>query len=344
MKRYLKFFRKYRRYVIVAGILLIGVGIWLWRQSQPISDIKTVKVARRTIAQVVSSSGKTKSIEEVTLHFQTPGRLSWIAVMEGDRVWAGQIVASLDTHELQKNLEKALRDYLITRNDFEEDRLVTYDLPVKTDTIKRILEKNQWNLEKAVLDVELKDIALKFATLVSPISGIVTNIDTLVAGVNVTIADSINISNMDKIIFLANVDETEIGQITLGMQAQINLDAFPDKTFTGSVGKIAFAAEQTSAGATVFPVEIYLTEPTGLRIGLNGDVSIGVRESQNTFSIPLEAVREEDDLQFVYVKEGETYRKQPVKTGIQTEDDVEILEGLSQNQEVVTAGFQRLPQ
>ncbi len=339
MKRFLRFIKKRRAYVIIIGIVLVVMGIWQWRQSRSGSDIETIKVTREAITETVSSSGKIKTLEQVDLHFQTGGRLAWVGVKEGDTVFAGQAIASLDSRELQKNLEKALRDYSKVRNDFEEDRLVTYDNPVITDTVKRILEKNQWDLEKAVLDVELRDIARNLATIVSPIAGIVTHLDTPIAGVNTSVTDTFTIANIDKLVFLASVDETEVGRITVGMPAEINLDAYPDQIFTGTVGKIAYAAEQTSAGATIFPVEIYFTDPAVLRIGLNGDVTINVRESSNTLTIPLEAIREEKDTKFVYVKEGINYRKQPVKTGLQTEDNVEITEGLAENAEVVISGL-----
>ena len=81
-----------------------------------------------------------------------------------DRVKAYQAIAQLDSREVQKNLEKVLRDYSAERNDFEEMWRVTYKgikdpQTALTDTVKRILEKNQWDLEKAVLDVELKHLA-----------------------------------------------------------------------------------------------------------------------------------------------------------------------------------------
>ena len=139
MTRLVKFVKKNRLPVIIIGIVLIAIGIWQWRQSQTPKNIETLNISRETIAQVVSSSGKTKSLEEVTLHFQTSGRLAWVGVKEGDTVFAGQAIASLDTRELAKNLEKALRDYSKVRNDFEEDRLVTYDDPVITDTDRRLL-------------------------------------------------------------------------------------------------------------------------------------------------------------------------------------------------------------
>jgi macrolide-specific efflux system membrane fusion protein len=74
----------------------------------------------------VQSSGKTKADTSAELKFQTSGKLAWVNVKEGDAVEAYQAIAGLDPREVQKTLEKALRDYSSERNDFEEMWRVTY--------------------------------------------------------------------------------------------------------------------------------------------------------------------------------------------------------------------------
>lgn len=199
-------------------------------------------------------------------------------------------------------------------------------------------------MDKAVLDVEIKDIALQLATLITPIDGIVTQIDTPVAGVNVITTDTFSVANPNSIVFSANVDETDVGKVILGQTAQIDLDAFPDQSFTGSVSSIAFAAETSSGGATVFPVEISFADMTNLRIGLNGDVTIILSEHPSLVTIPTTAIREtEEEEKYVVKKVGKKYEKTFVETGIDTEDDTEIKSGLSLGEQVVTDGFQYLP-
>src|SRR3972149_2503987 len=94
----------------------------------------------------------------------------------------------MDMREVQKNLENELKDYAKQRNDFENRLQVAYDARplIIDDRVRRILEKDQWDLDKAVLDVELKALAVEYSTLVTPIAGIVTHVDTPVAGVNIT--------------------------------------------------------------------------------------------------------------------------------------------------------------
>lgn len=337
--------KKYLIIVAVVGIGLIWFFFWRGKPQSNTAKIETATVKLEKIRETVSSSGKTKAETQVDLKFQTGGRLAWIKVKEGDTVTKYQALAGLDQQELQKNLTKALRDYSKTRNDYEEAHRDTYrDKPV-TDTIKRILEKNDWDLDKAIIDVELKDIALKWAVLTTPIAGIVTRVDTPVAGVNILSTNVITVADPESLIFSANIDETDIGKINQDLPAEVTLDAYPGEIFSGNVANIAFAAETSSGGATVYPVKIKLPENEQLRLGLNGDVSIIIKEIPQTLILPLEAIKEsnKDKTKYVIKKSGDKFAKVTVKTGIVGETETEILDGLANGDEVVYKGFQLLP-
>lgn len=342
-------FQRYWKIVLI--ILLVAAGVIFWSQrsatQKVAASITTTTVKKSDFVKTITSSGKTKAVKSVDLKFQTSGKLTWVGVKEGDTVRAYQAIAKLDTREVQKNLEKALRDYSNERNDFEESRQVTYGFKKTTDvndTIKRILEKNQWDLEKAVMDVELKHIAVEFATLVTPIGGIVTHVDTSVAGVNITPATAVfTVSDPSSLVFQANVDETDISGITLGQPATITLDAFPQSSFSGVISFIAYSSEQSSGGATVFPVKIAFANPDNLRIGLNGDITIETSRQTDVLTVPTEVIREEKGNTYVYKKTDGKYEKISVTTGIKNEDDIVIISGLVDGDTVVTKGFANLP-
>lgn len=341
---------RYWKVFLVIVILLGGIVFWAKKTAseKTTASITTTKVIQRDFVKTLSSSGKTKAEKSVELKFQTSGKLAWVGVAEGDTISAYQAIASLDSREVQKNLEKALRDYSNERNDFEQTWRVTYDgkkpNDAFNDTVKRVLEKNQWDLEKAVLDVELKHLAVEFATLVSPIGGVVTHIDTPVAGINVTPATAtFAVSDLTSLIFEANVDEVDVGGLTLGQSAMISLDAFPEATFSGRVSYISYVSETSSGGATVFPVKIAFDVPQNLRIGLNGDITIETERRDEALMVPSEAVREDRDGTYVYKKIGKTFKKILVKTGPRNEDNVVILSGVNVGDLVVTKGFTSIP-
>jgi macrolide-specific efflux system membrane fusion protein len=342
-----------KKFIIIALVLFLLVGGGLAMRQRSASSrastaITTAKVQRANFVNAISSSGKTAADKSVELKFQTSGRLAWVGVAEGDYVNAYQVIATLDVREVQKNLEKALRDYSLERNDFEEARQVTYGFKQPTDvndTIKRILEKNQWDLEKAVLDVELKSLALEFSRLVTPIAGVVTHIDTPIAGVNITPATAVfAVSDPTSLVFEANVDETDVGSLSIGQTATIMLDAFPEATFSGSISFISYSSEQSSGGATVFPVKIAFDDPQNVfRIGLNGDIQIETERQDDVLTIPTEAVREDTDGAYVYRKSDGKYETVRVATGAKSEEAIIVTSGLAEGDTVVTKGFTALP-
>lgn len=309
------------------------------------SSIETTVVKRTTFTKTITSSGKTKAAKAAELKFQTSGNLTWVGVKEGDTVQAYQAIARLDAREVQKDLENELRDYSKQRNDFEEMWRVTYKgtkdpQTALTDTVKRILEKNQWDLEKAVLDVEIEHVSVEYATLVTPIAGIVTRADTPVAGINITPATAVfEVVDPGSLVFEASVDEVDVANIAVGSRATVALDAYPNTPFEGSVSKIAFAAKISSGGATVFPVEVSIATSSAVRIGMNGDVTIEADKETEVLVVPSEAVREDEKGPYVYKKDGKMVKKISVGLGTQSDGEVVIRSGLTEWDEVVTKGF-----
>ena len=332
--------RKLMAAAIIIAALIIGFAGWKRFRPQPIKaqyELTTVK--REDIRQTVVASGKVESRSQVELKFQTSGYLSWVGVKEGDQVNKWQAIASLDQRELQKTLEKTLRDYSKERNDFEEDIQVTYRDKALTDTIKRILEKNQWDLDKAVLDVELKDIALKYSSLVTPIAGVVTHIDTPIAGVNVTPATAVfTVADPEQLIFVAEIDEIDIGKLALAQPAQLVLDAFPDQAFPVTVSWLDFSSSLDSSGATVYLVKFNLLNPEQrLRLGMNGEVTIGVAERVDVLTVPASSVTQEEGSSKVQVVINNKIEDRDVTTGLESEDSIEITSGLNEAETVIVA-------
>jgi HlyD family secretion protein len=211
------------------------------------------------------------------------------------------------------------------------------------DSMKRILQNNQWDLNKAVYDVELKHLAVEYSSLVTPIGGIVIHIDTPTAGVNITPATAtFDVVDPDSLMFEANIDEVDVGDLEIGQTATVALDAFPDATFSGKVSYISYSSVLSGGGATVFPVQITFDSPEKLRIGLNGDVTITSLTIPDVVVVPIEAIREEAGKKYVYRKSKLTYEKIYVKTKEQNDKQIVITGGISSGDDVVIKGFSNI--
>lgn len=332
---------KHWKLISILTIVLL-VAFFFYQKSTSIqsksTDEKEITVVKKTLQKTISASGKIKAENEAVLKFQTSGLLSWVGVKEGDNVEKWQTIAFLDNRELKKTLEKSLRDYSKERWDFEEDKEVTYKDRVVTDTVKRILEKNQFDLEKSVLDVELDDIALRFATLATPISGIVTGIDSPIAGVNITPATaSFTVSDPDSLIFSAEIDEADISHIKLKQKVLLTLDAYPEEEIKGAIYKIGFTAKTTSGGGNAFPVKIKLPPNKNLefKIGMNGDANIIFQEKKGALVLPINVLSIENGKTYVEKLVNGNKVKTFVTTGLETDEETEIKKGLSVGDKVI---------
>lgn len=323
-------------------LLLIILGLVAYNKLVPKPPEKLYElttVQKRHIQQTITASGTVHSETEVDLKFQTSGQIAWIGVKEGDYVQKWQAIASLDQRELRKNLTKELRDYSKERHDFEEGKQVTYRDSVLTDTVRRILDKNQWDLDKAVLDVEIEDITLRLASIISPIDGIIIHIDVPVPGVNITSTTALfTVADPNNLFFEAEIDEADISLITATQSAEIVLDAYPDESIPATVESIDFDASADSSGSTVFIVKFKLTNNNTqkFRLGMNGEVIINVAQKQNILTVPYQSLIEDDTIQVKLVKDKKVV-EQEVTTGISNDDYIEITSGLKENDVIVVA-------
>lgn len=339
-----------RRKLGVFSLLLL-LCLFCFQKRQRVPRLKTTKVEKEDLRGTVSAAGKIEAEKEIHLKFQTSGRLAWVGVSEGDWVKRGQAIAQLDTRELEKKLQKALKDYLKERWDFEQERenygitsdnLDSYFL---ANEVRRILEKNQFDLEKAVLEVELRDIALRYATLVSPIAGIVTHIDTPVAGVNITPATAVfTIIDPSSLVFKAKFDEIDIGQVKEGQKAFISLDAYPQERIESKVEKIAFSSTTTRGGGTAFLAKFSLPENKDLkfRVGMNGDVEVVLWEKKDVLTVPSEAIVKRRERYYLFVLREGVVRRQEIKIGRQTEAKTEVLEGVKEGERIVVGNLSKI--
>ncbi len=327
----------------VAGLTILGLGLtganYLKGNGKNL-PYKMAQVKLQDVVQTVSASGKVSSEEMATLRFQTSGRLSWVGVKEGDRVIKWQALASLDKRELEKKLKQELLDYQDERWDFEQTQ-EDYQDAALTEAIRRTKDQGQFDLDRVVLDVELADIALKYATLFSPIEGIVVSLDAPHAGVNVTPTTAeIIIANPSKMVLIANIDEADIGKIKEGQKALVLLDAYPEEQMELRVSKIGFDATTTAGGGTAFPVEFSLPAYEGdrFKLGMNGEVEIVITEVKDVLTVPFESVQEDMDGNFVYVLKENKPVKQRVEIGFSNDVDSQVLTGLGEGDEIIVSG------
>ena len=149
----------------------------------------------------------------------------------------------------------------------------------------------------------------------------------------------ISIANLDKMIVKIDVNEVDIGLIKVGLSAKVKIEAFEKKKYEGRVLNIAPQAKPSTDGKiNVFKTEIeIITKAPELHTGMKAVVEIVLREKKAVVIAPVECIFEEDGEQCAYLLKDTTWERRLVKIGLYDDNNIEITEGLAENEKIATS-------
>ena len=262
---------------------------------------------------------------------------------------------------LIKNTEErfARQKSLFASNLVDEN---SFDLLENELSLARVdLRSLQESLSQARAALDQAKELLGKTQIKSPIDGIVIQIDvkvgeTVIAGTtNIPGSTMMVIADPSESLTEVQVDEADIAQVRENQRADIYAAAWPDAALSGTVQSIASVARRPQGQQSLsFLVKILLDEQDtmAIRPGMSVRADIYTETSDETLAIPVQAVLYDEELDneanskedqpYVYViEEGKAVRKD-VKTGISSDSDQEILEGLSKGDRVISGPFRTL--
>ena len=320
---------------------ILGVGLYIFGTQKTTTTSKKMKtsiVRRGSLKIAFSIDGKT-TVERRDLKFTVSGKVSHIGVKEGQEVKKWQYLMALDTQDVQKNLQKNLKDYLITRNTFDQTGQVIYPAGALNDTMKRALENTQYTLDKSVLDVEIKNIALNESYLYSPIEGVVSAINikegeatnTQNGGVVITI------TKPDSLAFESFAEDTDVLKISKDQKTLVKIDAIQNITFPSQVEFISNLATVDQNGLSSYKVKALITDQKGYSLldGMAGQIQFITKEKSGILIIPNGAVYRKNNISYVTILEDKKVKEVAIETGFTDGKEVEVSAGLHQGDEII---------
>lgn len=234
------------------------------------------------------------------------GRVEEILVQEGDKVKRGQILARMSSTE---------RAALVDAARSQGDEALEY-----------------W-----------EDV-YKQTPIISPINGEVI-VRSIEPGQTVTTNDTVLVLS-DRLIVTAQFDETDIGRVSVGQEAVIALDAYPNVKIKGIVDHIAYESELIN-NVTIYDVDIVPREvPPFFRSGMSANVEVVQKKREGVILIPVEAINRDEGKTYVEVrnKPGNTVEKRAVEIGLSDEKSVEVASGLTTADTVIVQDRSHSPQ
>ena len=299
-----------------AGLLLIALSLAACGTGTPepaADQYETSTAERRPLVLVVEASGVIEPTRTVELKSKASGEILQLGADTGDTVEAGTVLVRIDPRIPRNRLDQALAQQNAAKAKLTNAR----------SQLERgeKLRENAWinpaDYDKLVLDaataesevvaarvaVENARIALEDTEVRAPIDGtilskrvergqVISSPTTDVGGGTLLMT----MANLDSVRLRTRVDETDIGKLVPGMEAQISVASFPGKRFAGTIEKIEPQAT-VEQNVTLFPVLISLpNEEHLLRPGMNVEARFEVARRDDALTIPVTALRTERDV------------------------------------------------
>ena len=352
--------------MVIAGlvaIVFIGTFVFLWIKAQPqpkVYDEFTPTVA--DLRKTTVLTGKIEPRNEVNIKPQISGIITELMKEAGQTVQAGEVIAKVkvipDMGQLssaQSRLRLAEINLKQARTDYEREKVLYDKGLVSADEYDKIHQAyNQAREERSAAQDNLEVVrdgvssnnANASSTLVrSTVTGVILDIPVKV-GNSVILSNTFNdgttiatVANMNDLIFRGNVDETEVGQVNVGMPMTITVGALQDLKFNARLEYISPKAVEAN-GANQFEIKaaVQVPEKTGVRSGYSANAQIVLAEALHVLTVPESAIHFEGNNTYVYLVQGKgknkTYQRRDVKVGLSDGVNIQIKSGLTTNDRV----------
>lgn len=310
---------------VIAVLVVALIAFNLFKSGTKAAEVETSEIAREDLVDVVSASGTLTPKSRVDVSANAMGRITRLAVAEGDRVEKGDFLLEIDPTEytsavrgLQAAVETARADLTLAEANAEKARL---DLERARSLFDSGLSSEE-QLQAAITGRDVQDAAVEAArarlrqaqanlsraehdlskvTITAPMTGVVTRLNVeegenaVMGTMNVAGTVLLQLADLSTMEAEVDVDETEIVRVALGQEVDVHVDAFPDSVFAGRVTEIGnspiFSASGQNRQAVDFKVTITLDdEIPAVRPGLSAKADIRVAESDEALAAPIGAV------------------------------------------------------
>ncbi len=394
--------------IVTLGLVAMAV---LRGRSSKVTPVQFARVRQENITSRVRAPGKIEPETQVKVSADVMGKIVQLPVKEGDPVKRGQLMLQLDDTQYRAGFNQAraalatararVREAEATfkvvdtnfarqRSLFEQKLLsqAEWDQATNTHESARVsvaTAQEEVSRSQAMLDGAADNV--RKCRFVAPFDGVVSALnvekgENVVTGtMNNPGTEILTVSDLSRMLVRADVDETDIVDMTLGQKAKITVDALPDTFFWGSVAEIGNTAKRsitsTVEGQTNFEVKVVFdVDVPQVRPGMTADVEIETATHNQTLGVPIQAVvvrterelkvkakgaarkklkatdmlaalddtigKKEKEITGLFRVENGVAKFLPVRTGLASETEIEVFGELKANDLVVAGPYKAL--
>jgi len=340
---------------LLAFGLLKGGDIWGQKKGEELPPVHVQTVSVEEVAKVkkentLSLTGTLEAFSDATVSAKVPGRVSGVLVENGAAVAAGQPLVSLESTEFENQLainRATLQKAEANLSSVRTNHVRFKELYAGGAVSKKEFEDLETALKVAEADVASAEAAVANAgdslsntTIASPLNGVVADRNVTPGQVVSPGVPLMTVKDLSSVYVLVNIEQKDLAVIKPGLRANVTVDTYGDRKFTGVVEIINPVAEES---ARVFKTKIRVDNPGRLlKPGMFAKVEIKTGEAEEVLAVPMNALVDKQGMYFVFVAEGDTARRRQVEIGRVIDQRVEIKSGLDPGQRVVVTNVNKL--
>src|SRR5258708_4398879 len=325
-----------RRKLLIFGLIGVGVAaltVWaILKKREVVITIQTEKVSRRNLTEIVVANGKIQPVLQVKISPEVSGEIIDLPVKEGQQVKKGDLILkikpdfyianrsqSMANYESSRagkqtaeaNLRKAeaewkrcqdlFRNHLVSDSSFDE-------VKAALDVASAEVTNSEHQVEMARASLASAEEALAKTTIVSPLTGTISRLNSalgerVVGTATMAGTEVMTIADLNEMEARIDIGEIDVVLIQPGQNARLEVDAFKDRKFKGTVTEIANSSTATGVGgasgmggtassqeATKFSVKIRIMEKEVFRPGMSVTAEIETRSRTNALTVPIASV------------------------------------------------------
>ena len=379
-------------------VLIAGKKAGWFGDDQELVSVETQKVTAATLTQKVSATGKIQPELEIKLSSEVSGEIIELPIKEGQTVKKGDLLVRINPDIYQSGLNRVLASletvrasqqqseasYKEAEENYKRNKLLfdkgviskaEWDKIVSAyEMAKAARESARYNVQSAMASVSEAQDNLKKTQIYSPSDGTISKLsvelgERVVGTIQMTGTEIMRVANLGSMEVEVDVNENDIVKVNNGAEVNVGVDAYPKRTFKGTVTNIANTANATASAdqVTNFKVKIHIEESSytdlvkdkkegysPFRPGMTATVDILTQTKKDIVVVPISAIivkkkseidektpKEEADKRqeavFVY-KDGKAELR-AVTTGIQDNVNIEILSGVAKDEEIITGPY-----
>jgi HlyD family secretion protein len=316
-----------RRKIIIFAVILLGISglvvAALLRKKEPVISVQTEKVGRHDITEIVVANGRIQPTVEVKISAEVSGEIIELPVKEGQRVEQGQLlvkiksdvyVASRKSAEasfLSSQASQALAEANLRKAQQEFDRnqglfrvglisdSVFLDYVTSHEIAQQQLKQAAHQIQVARAALDRAEEELRKTEIYSPLTGTISKLNSelgerVVGTAMMSGTEIMTVADLNQMEARVDIGEIDIVLLQLGQTAKLEVDAFRDRKFAGTVTEIANSSKLAVGGqsqeAIKFEVKIRIDEPAEFRPGMSVTTEIQTRSRTNVLAVPIQSV------------------------------------------------------